>query len=66
MWLCIYGTYGCDRIDLEEKCLDSATMTEGVDASAVFYPGGVFEQEILGVAKFTHSVSMQVFLFHAW
>lgn len=65
-WVCIYSTYGCDGIDLEPECLRSATMTEGGNASAVFYPGGEFEQEVPGVANLTHSVSMQVFLFHAW
>lgn len=65
MWVCLYSTYGCDALDLEEQCLDSATITEGGNASAVFSLGGEFEQEVPGVATLTESVSMLVFLTHA-
>jgi len=50
----------CDRRDLEEECLDSSTTTEGGNASAVFYPGGDYEQEVPVVGKLTEKVTQRV------
>ena len=60
MWVCLYNTYGCDTQDLEEECLDSSTTTEGGNASAVFYPGGDYEQEVPVVGKLTEKVTQCV------
>lgn len=38
IWVCPYEQYGCDDIELEEECVDSAWMTEGGVPDAVFYP----------------------------
>lgn len=38
IWVCPYEQYGCDNIELEEECVDSAWMTEGGVPDAVFYP----------------------------
>ena len=60
MWVCLYDTYGCDRRDLEEECLDSSTTTEGGNANAVFYPGGDYEQAVPVVGKLTKKETQRV------
>lgn len=65
VWVCLYDTFGCDTREQEEECRDSATMTEGGNASAVFYPGGEFEQEVPVVGMFTTDVSTLGVLVHA-
>lgn len=52
-WLCLYNDFGCDAQDLEEECLDTSVMTEGGQSSAIFYPGGEFEQNVSAVGKQT-------------
>ncbi|CAB1102054.1 unnamed protein product [Ectocarpus sp. CCAP 1310/34] len=48
IWVCLYADYGCDELELEEECMTSATanMTGWGNSSAVYYPGGEYEQEI--------------------
>lgn len=46
VWVCLYNTYGCDTMDLEEECVVSANMTEAEKPSAWFYRGGEYEQEV--------------------
>ena len=38
IWICPYVQYGCDALELEKECVDSAWMTEGGAPDAVFYP----------------------------
>lgn len=56
IWVCLYGEYGCDSWDLEEECTDSAQLTGWGNTSAVFYPGGDYEQTIPGVGILTPDV----------
>ncbi|CAM9707380.1 unnamed protein product [Ectocarpus fasciculatus] len=55
IWVCLYAGYGCDEWELEEECMTSATanMTGWGNSSAVFYPGGDYEQEIPVEGKLT-------------
>ena len=56
-WVCLYNTYGCDEMEREERCMNSSTQTDGGNTTAVFFPGGEYEQEISAVEKLTKSVS---------
>ncbi|CAN0042249.1 unnamed protein product [Ectocarpus fasciculatus] len=63
IWVCLYAGYGCDEWELEEECMTSATanMTGWGNSSAVFYPGGDYEQEIPVEGKLTPDVSEVTF-----
>lgn len=51
VWVCLYESFGCDTQGQEEEYLESSTMTEGGNPSAVFIPGGEHEQEWLKVDR---------------
>ncbi|CAN0229685.1 unnamed protein product [Ectocarpus sp. 12 AP-2014] len=53
VWVCLYNNYGCDKWELEEECMRSANFTEGGNTTAVFYPGGEYEQVLPGVPRLT-------------
>eukprot|EP00903_Cladosiphon_okamuranus_P009902 g9404.t1 len=55
VWVCLYDYYGCDEWELEEECVKSTNMTVAGDTSAVFFPGGEYEQTIYGRPKLTPS-----------
>lgn len=38
IWICPYVQYGCDTLELEQECVDSAWTTQGGEPDAVFYP----------------------------
>ena len=65
VWVCLYNTYGCDKREMEKECLNSYTITAGGSASAVFHPGGEYEQEVPVHGNLTDSVSMLVLLTHS-
>ena len=60
VWVCLYHTYGCDAMYLEEECMESSSTTEGGNTGAVFFPGGEYEQQIPVAGVLTDSVSMLV------
>lgn len=56
IWVCLYESYGCDQQELEPECVRSANQTQGGNSSAVFYPGGEYEQRVPGHGMLTPTV----------
>lgn len=62
VWVCLYDDYGCDEFELEEECVRSTNTTEGGETSAVFYPGGEYQQTFVGRPLITPTVWSMTFL----
>ena len=54
--MCLYDTYGCDKLEYEEQCISSILDTEGGPTRARYRPGDVNETLI----KFTTNITDQV------
>eukprot|EP00904_Undaria_pinnatifida_P000588 jgi/Undpi1/1052/HiC_scaffold_10.g04515.m1 len=44
IYVCLYSFYGCDTLELEEKCRDSTHSTEGGRSTAIYNPTREDEQ----------------------
>ena len=58
LWVCLYDTYGCDKLEYEEQCVSSIFDTEGGSTSARYRPGDVDETIINVSANFTEEVKV--------
>lgn len=56
IYVCLYSFYGCDTLELEEKCRDSTHSTEGGRSTAIYNPTREDEQILQVDAVFSEEV----------